>query len=160
MKKDIQNCIKLGFNVIVSGDLNPDNSIDIQRTKELIEISKPLAFTFHRAFDCVTHPKKALKELMDLKVDRILTSGQKEKAIDGIALLKELKVIAQNKLIILPGSGINATNALLFKKASFKEIHASASTIKTNSNVFFDKTPQTVSDSKKIQEILKVIKNE
>ncbi|MFT5958894.1 MAG: copper homeostasis protein [Polaribacter sp.] len=159
MKEDIQICVKLGFNGIVSGVLNPDNSIDINRTKELIKISKPLSFTFHRAFDCAMHPKKALEELMDLKVDRILTSGQKEKAIDGIALLKELKVIAQNKLIILPASGINATNALLFKKSGFKEIHTSASTIKTNLKVVFDKTPQTVSDPKTIQEILKVIKN-
>lgn len=159
MKKDIQMCIKLGFNGIVSGVLNPDNTIDIKRTKELIEVSKPLSFTFHRAFDCVMHPKKALEELMDLKVNRILTSGQKEKAIDGIALLKELKIMAQNKLIILPGGGINATNVLLFKKAGFKEIHTSASNTKTNSKVFFDTTPQTVSDPKTIQEILKVIKN-
>jgi copper homeostasis protein len=159
MKKDIQMCIKLGFNGIVSGVLNPDNTVDIKKTKELIEISKPLSFTFHRAFDCAVHPKKALEELMNLKVNRILTSGQKEKAIDGIALLKELKIMAQNKLIILPGGGIDATNALLFKKAGFKEIHTSASNIKTSSKVFFDTTPQTVSNSKTIQEILKVIKN-
>jgi len=159
MKEDIQMCIKLGFNGIVSGVLNPDNTIDIKRTKELIEISKPLSFTFHRAFDCALNPKKALEELIDLEVHRILTSGQKEKAIDGIALLKELKIMAQNKLIILPGSGINASNVLLFKKVGFKEIHTSASSIKTNSKVFFDTTPQTVSDPKTIQEILKVIKN-
>ena len=159
MKAAIKVCKEYGFNGIVSGVLNEDNTIDIERTKELVALSKPLSFTFHRAFDCVLHPKEALKELIGLKVDCILTSGLQQKAENGIELLKELKEIAKNTLIILPGSGINATNALLFKKAGFKEIHTSASNIKVNSNVFFDKTPQTVSDYKKIQEILKVIKN-
>ena len=156
---DIQLCKKLGFAGIVSGVLNIDNSIDIERTKELIELSKPLSFTFHRAFDCVSNPKKSLEILTDLKVDRILTSGLQEKAEQGIKLLIELQKIAKNTLIILPGSGINPKNAHLFKTAGFKEIHTSASKEKVNSNVFFDKTKQTVSDTKTIQEILKVIKN-
>jgi len=159
MKMDIELCKKLGFAGIVSGILNIDNSIDIERTKELIELSKPLSFTFHRAFDCVSDPKKSLEILTDLKVDRILTSGLQEKAEQGIELLIELQKIAINKLIILPGSGINPKNAQLFKIAGFKEVHTSASKEKVNSNVFFDKTKQTVSDTKTIQEILKVIKN-
>ncbi|UAM99025.1 copper homeostasis protein CutC [Polaribacter litorisediminis] len=159
MKSDIKICKKLDFSGIVSGVLNEDNSIDIERTKELIQLSKPLSFTFHRAFDCVEHPKKALNQLMYLGVDRILTSGLQEKAENGIDLLKELQEIAKDNLIILPGSGINSKNAILFKKAGFKEIHSSASKEITSSSVFFDKTPQTVSDLENIQEILKVIKN-
>ncbi len=159
MKTNIKTCKELGFNGIVSGILNPDNSIDIKRTRELIAISKPLSFTFHRAFDCVQNPKESLQQLFNLKVNRILTSGLQEKAINGINLLIELQKIAKNKLIILPGSGINPKNAQLFKEAGFKEIHTSASKEKVNSNVFFDKTKQTVSDTKTIQEILKVIKD-
>ena len=159
MKMDIQLCKKLGFAGIVSGTLNIDNSIDTERTKELIDLSKPLSFTFHRAFDCVLDPIKSLEILIDLKADRILTSGLQEKAEQGIELLIELQKIAKNKLIILPGSGINPKNARLFKVDGFKEIHTSASKEKVNSNVFFDKTKQTVSDTKTIQEILKVIKD-
>ncbi|QOD60861.1 copper homeostasis protein CutC [Polaribacter haliotis] len=159
MKKDILICKKLGFNGIVSGILNADNSINIERTKEIIELSKPLSFTFHRAFDCVTNPKKSLQELIDLKVDRILTSGLQENAINGIDLLIELQKLAGEKLIILPGSGINADNVNVFKEVGFKEIHASASKIiNSEKSVFFGNIAQTESNIQEIESILKVIK--
>ena len=68
MIRDIQFCKELGFQGIVSGVLNEDNTIDIKRTKELIALSKPLSFTFHRAFDEVQNPEKALLQLIELKV--------------------------------------------------------------------------------------------
>ncbi|MCI2229670.1 copper homeostasis protein CutC [Polaribacter sp. MSW13] len=160
MKNDIKICKNFGLNGIVSGVLNPDNSIDIKRTKELIELSKPMSFTFHRAFDCVTNPQKSLQQLIDLKVDRILTSGLQEKAANGIELLKKLQKLAKDKLVILPGSGINAKNVHLFKEAGFKEIHSSASKIiSIEKSIFFGNTPQTVSSIETIQKILKVIKD-
>jgi copper homeostasis protein len=160
IKKNIKLCKEFGFNGIVSGVLNADNSIDIQRTKELITLSNPLSFTFNRAFDCVLNPEKSLEILIEIGVDRILTSGLEEKAIDGIELLKRLQKIAENKLIILPGSGINSKNAVHFKEASFKEIHTSASKIiKIEKSTFFGTNVQTISDISKIKEILKVIKN-
>ena len=160
MKKNIKLCKKFGFNGIVSGVLNADNSIDIQRTKELITLSNPLSFTFHRAFDCVLNPEKSLEILIKIGVDRILTSGLEEKAKDGIELLKKLQKIAENKLIILAGSGINSKNALHFKEAGFKEIHTSASKIiQIEKSTFFGANVQTISDISKIKEILKVIKN-
>ena len=160
MKSNIKLCKELGFNGIVSGVLNADNSIDIQRTKELITLSKPLSFTFHRAFDCASNPEKNLEILIEIGVHRLLTSGLQIKAENGMELLKKLKKIAQNKLIILPGSGINSKNALLFKEAGFQEIHTSASKIiHTENSTFFGKNVQTISDISKIKEILKVIKN-
>jgi copper homeostasis protein len=160
MKSNINLSKELGFNGIVSGVLNADNSIDIQRTKELITLSKPLSFTFHRAFDCASNPEKNLENLIEIGVNRLLTSGLQVKAENGIELLKKLLKIAQNKLIILPGSGINSKNALLFKEAGFQEIHTSASKIiHTENSTFFGTNDQTVSDILKIKEILKVIKN-
>ena len=160
IKKDIKICKDFGFQGIVCAVLHSDNTIDIERTKELVELSKPLSFTFHRAFDCVPNPKKEILNLIDLGVNRVLTSGQKEKAIDGIELLKQLKEITENKIIILPGSGINSENVTYFKKAGFQEIHTSASKkVKNQNNVFFDKTIQTISDVTIIQEILKNIRN-
>lgn len=160
MKQDIQVCKELGCQGIVSGVLHKDNSVDIPRTKELIELSKPLPFTFHRAFDCVSNPLEALEQLIDLGAERILTSGQKSKAIEGIELLKALKKQANNRIKILTGSGVNSENAISFKNAKFEEIHASASkVVSAESSDYFGNTPQTVSDIEEIQAILKVIQD-
>jgi copper homeostasis protein len=160
MKENIKLCKELNFNGIVSGVLNPDNTIDIERTKELIAVSKPLSFTFHRAFDCVENSKEALKILIDLGVESILTSGKQDKAEEGIELLKELQLFAENNIVILPGSGINTTNARVFRDAGFHQIHSSASKIiATEKSIFFGNTIQTVSNIASIKEILKRIKN-
>lgn len=160
MKKDIIACKKLGFSGIVSGILNADDTIDIKRTEKLIALAKPLTFTFHRAFDCVPNPIESFAQLIALKANRILTSGQQEKAINGVELLKKLHTIANNQLIILPASGINALNVSVFKEAGFLEIHASASAIiLKEKSIFFGNTPQTVSSIQNIKEILKIIKN-
>ena len=123
MKADIVKFKEMGCKGIVSGILNNDNTIDIKRTKELVNLSRPLEFTFHRAFDVVTDPLKELEKLIQLGVERVLTSGQKQKAVKGIELLKELKKNAKDKIIIMPGSGINKLNIMNFR--SFNEIHGS-----------------------------------
>src|SRR5690606_8869125 len=129
MKSDIEQCKKLGVSGIVSGVLHKNNTIDIKRTQELIALAKPLSFTFHRAFDWVENPLGELQKLMKIGVDRLLTSGQKPTAVEGLDMLLQLKEKAGNKLIILPGGGINAENAGLFRQRGFKEIHASASSV-------------------------------
>ena len=123
MKNDIVKFKEMGCKGIVSGVLNDDNSIDIERTRELVELSKPLEFTFHRAFDIVSKPFKEIENLIRLGVDRILTSGQKEKAIDGLVLLEQLNNISNNRIVIMPGSGISKNNFKNFEL--FKEIHGS-----------------------------------
>ncbi len=158
MKENILQCKELGCAGIVAGVLHEDNTIDIKRTSELIELSKPMSFTFHRAFDVVSKPKEALLKLLNLGVDRLLTSGQQEKAEDGIDLLIELQKLAKNKLTILPGSGINSENCIHFKNTGFTEIHSSASKIiSRNTHSYFGETPQTVSDIDTIKNILNVI---
>lgn len=160
MKTNIQLCKDLGFAGIVSGILHEDETIDMERTAALIEISRPLSFTFHRAFDCIPNPEETLEKLIQLKVDRILTSGQKDKAVDGLELLKRLKSKAKDKLIILPGSGIRPSNAAVFAEAGFEEIHTSASVSVESKSPFFDTTEQTVSDFETISEIVSIIRNE
>ncbi len=160
MKLDIELCKDLGFAGIVSGVLQEDASIDLERTATLIEISNPLSFTCPRAFDCVPNPENALEKLIQLKIDRILTSGQKEKAIDGLELLKRLKSKAKDQLIILPGSGIRPANTSIFKEAGFEEIHTSASVLVKNKLPFFDNTEQRVSDAETISEIVSIIRKE
>ena len=123
MKRDILRFRKMGCKGIVSGVLNGDNSIDIKKTKELVELSRPLEFTFHRAFDKVNNPLNEIENLIELGIDRVLTSGQKEKAIDGLVLLKQLNSISKNRIKIMPGSGINKSNIVNF--VNFEEIHGS-----------------------------------
>ena len=123
MKRDIIKFKKMGCKGIVSGVLNGDNSINVKRTKDLIELSRPLEFTFHRAFDIVSDPLKEIENLIRMGVDRILTSGQKNKAIEGLYLLEKLNNISKKRIVIMPGSGISNTNFRKFN--SFNEIHGS-----------------------------------
>jgi len=153
MKTDIEMCKNLGCHGIVSGILYPDRTIDIERTKTLVELSRPLPFTFHRAFDEVINPEEALDQLIDLGVHRVLTSGQETKAENGLELLKKLHKKANNKITILAGSGITASNVSTFKDAGLEEIHASASVEIQQDKSIFGMT-QTVSDLTTIKAIL------
>lgn len=156
MKQDIQLCKDLGCSGIVSGVLKENKIIDIERTKELVDLSRPLEFTFHRAFDEVLNPKEALEQLIDLGVERVLTSGQEKSAEKGLVLLKELNEISKGRITILAGSGINADNALKFKEAGLKEIHASASSKFEKDDSRFS-MEITYSDSQNIKAILDAI---
>lgn len=156
MKQNIQICKDLGCQGIVSGVLNEDKTIDIERIRELVELSKPLEFTFHRAFDEVKKPKEALEQLINLGVERVLTSGQERSAEQGLELLKVLNKISNNRIIILAGSGISSENAAQFKEAGLKEIHASASSQHEENNSLFS-MPLTYSDPHKIKAILDAI---
>ena len=135
MKRNIQHCKNLGCAGIVSGVLNEEQSIDIERTKALVLLSRPLAFTFHRAFDCTPNASEAMQQLIELNVERVLTSGQSDSAELGLHMLKKLKDKSKNKIIILPGGGINPKNANQFKIAGFNEIHASATENETISKL-------------------------
>ncbi len=156
MKNDIDICKKIGVQGIVSGVLNDNNTIDLQRTQALVELSKPLAFTFHRAFDCVPNPMEALEQLIDLDLERILTSGLEPTAEKGLNMLMKLNKKAEKRIIILAGSGINAENTSKFKTAELQEIHASASQVITtkNNHTYFGNTQQTVSSVEIIKNIL------
>ncbi|MCZ4317744.1 copper homeostasis protein CutC [Aequorivita viscosa] len=126
MLRDIAFCKKLGCAGIVSGFLTSENKINLNKTKQMITASEGMEFTFHRAFDWVENPLEELQNLMDLKVDRLLSSGQKPTAIEGISLLKELQNISKEEMEIMPGGGINVENALKFKEVGFNSIHFSA----------------------------------
>ena len=123
MKSDIVKFKEMGCKGIVSGVLSNDKSIDIERTQELVELSKPLEFTFHRAFDIVKDPIEEIENLIQMGIDRVLSSGQKEKAIDGLVLLEKLNKISKNRMVIIPGSGISKNNLRNFD--SFNEVHGS-----------------------------------
>jgi copper homeostasis protein len=124
MKEDIRICKQLGADGIVFGILLPDGNVDIARTNQLIELARPMSMTFHRAFDMTPDPFKALEEIIKLGIDRILTAGQKNTVPEGIELISELVKQAGDRIIIMPGSGINEQNIREIRdKSGAREFH-------------------------------------
>lgn len=126
IKRDILYCKNIGVDGVVIGFLNPDGSIDKELTKEITELARPMTVTFHRAFDMCNNPEGALEDLIEIGVDRILTLGAENKAIDGFELLNNLVKQASNRIIIMPGSGIRASNiSEIFHTTGASEYHVS-----------------------------------
>jgi len=124
MMTDIELCVELGFDGIVSGVLLNDFSLDAAQTQKLKSAAGNLKFTFHRAFDWVKNPLEALEQLDAMQMDYILSSGQQKLAPLGIDLLSELK--KKSKTVqIMPGSGVNVGNIDVFKNNGFNAVHLS-----------------------------------
>jgi copper homeostasis protein len=126
MRKDVQSAVEIGADGIVIGCLKKDGTVDYEMCSRLIEDAKGLPVTFHRAFDITPDPFEALETIKSLGVDRILTSGQKNRAEDGIRLIRELQENAGVNLRIMPGSGINELNIQnIALSTGVKSFHAS-----------------------------------
>ncbi len=127
MQKDIALAKELGFEGLVLGFLKPDGSIDTDRTARLVELAYPMEVTFHRAFDRCNQPLEALETIIQTGCSRILTSGQQPNAFDAKELIQQLVQQASDRIIIMPGSGVRASNIQAL--ASFtgaQELHSSA----------------------------------
>ena len=158
MKNDIEFCKNIGCSGVVSGVLESDLTIDLIATKQLIEAANGIDFTFHRAFDCVKDPLVSLENLIDLKIKRVLSSGLKPSAIEGISLLSEMNKIANQQIEIMPGSGINLDNVLQFKNKGFTSIHLSATQQpEKKSASFFEGGTEGVSNEKTIRKIMSLV---
>jgi len=126
MMNDVVLCKQLGCDGIVIGLLNQDGSIDIKRTSALINAAYPMGVTFHRAFDRCSDPFDAMEHLIQIGCERILTSGQKPAAPDGIELIADLNKAADERIIIMPGSGVRKENIkTLAEKTGCTEFHSS-----------------------------------
>ena len=126
MLKDIEMCRKLGVDGIVIGCLTEEGDVDMERCRELVEAAEKMDVTFHRAFDQCRDPFISLEDIISLGC-RILTSGQQPKAEQGVDLLKKLVQQAGERIIIMPGSGINENNiAKIARETGAVEFHLSA----------------------------------
>jgi copper homeostasis protein len=124
MRRDIDTCGEIGVNGIVIGILEKSGEIDIERTAKLIESARPMSVTFHRAFDVCSDPHKGLEDIIDTGADILLTSGQRDKAEEGLELISQLIGKARERIIIMPGSGITESNInLIAKGTGAKEFH-------------------------------------
>ena len=126
MISDVKLCKELGCDGIVIGLLNMDGTIDIVRTSELIELAYPMGVTFHRAFDRCKEPFEAMEQLIEVGCERILTSGQQPTVNEGLELLIQLNKAADERIIIMPGSGVRKENIkMLAEKTGCTEFHSS-----------------------------------
>jgi copper homeostasis protein len=157
---DIAFAKKAGADGVVFGFLTEDGKIDVTLLKEMITQARPLSVTFHRAFDMCDDPFEALEQLVKLRIDRILTSGQKQSAIEGSSLLKQLVQKAGNRISIMPGGGIRPNNIeKLIKKTGAREFHVS-SRFQLASKMNFRRTEIKMGSLLEMSEYEKVIINQ
>ena len=128
MKLDVTLMMENGADGVAFGCLTKDGEIDAFQTKEIVDIIKSFGgeAVFHRAFDCVSDADKAMETLIGLGVDRVLTSGLMPRAMDGIEMIKYLQDKYGDRIEILAGSGMNATNAKeMMDKTGISQVHSS-----------------------------------
>ena len=125
MQKDTTVAKRLKANGVVFGLVNLDGTVDVERTRQLTEISRPMSVTFHRAFDlCHTLPH-ALETVISIGVDRILTSGGEASALQGSDVIADLVRQAENRIVVMAGGGITPENAReIVQRTGIREIHA------------------------------------
>lgn len=127
MLRDVALCRGLGCDGVVIGMLLADGRVDEARCGRLVETAYPMGVTFHRAFDRVADPFVALERIIAIGCERILTSGQRPVAMEGAELLRELVRAADERIVIMPGSGVRAANvAELAARTGALEFHTSA----------------------------------
>ncbi len=143
MQKDIALAKELGFEGVVLGLLNADGTIDVERTARLVELAYPMEVTFHRAFDRSNQPLEALEAIIQTGCSRILTSGQQPNAFDAKELIHQLVQQASERIIIMPGSGVRASNIqALANFTGAQELHSSARKLVPSSMEFVVNTMQ------------------
>lgn len=128
MLSDVEILKTIGIDGFVFGALDHEGKIDEDKCKLIIAAASPLPVTFHRAFDvCTLPPSEALEKIASIGFKRILTSGKQNSAEsdEALALIKNLISLSKNRVIIMPGSGINDKNVKKVLKTGVKEVHAS-----------------------------------
>ena len=132
MKQEMAFIKRMGVNGFVFGILHEDGTIDKQRNLDLVRLADPLSCPFHRAFDRVPDPFKAMEDVIDCGFRTILTSGNAPTAAEGAALLSCLVQDAKNRITIMPGGGVRSSNiAALKQKTNALFYHSSAITGKS-----------------------------
>jgi copper homeostasis protein len=146
MKKSIAEAKDSGASGLVFGVLKADGTVDIERTRQLVGLAKPLPVTFHRAFDACPDLTQALEDVVRLGAAHILTSGGAPTAPEGSAKIKALVTEAGERITIVPGAGINAGNILQLAAATgAREFHSGLSTVLLHPQTHYAKFENEVS---------------
>jgi copper homeostasis protein len=127
MLGDIEVCVRLGCDGVVIGALDADGDVALAQCRGLIAAAGRLGVTFHRAFDLARDPHRALEDIVALGCARVLTSGQCATAPAGAELIRALVDRAAQRIVIMPGGGIDADNIVALRaETGATEFHASA----------------------------------
>lgn len=128
MEEECRDLLENGADGIAFGCLHADATLDEEKNQRLLAIIKGMGreAVFHRAFDCSADPFATMERLIELGVDRVLTSGLKPKAMDGADLIAQLQARFGDRIEILAGSGINVTNAMeMIERTGIRQVHSS-----------------------------------
>jgi copper homeostasis protein len=127
MRQDVLTARQLGADGVVLGILREDGTVDVDRTRTLIEIARPMQVTFHRAFDMASDLGRAFEDVIATGADRILTSGGEQCAEAGISNIAALVKQAAGRIAVMGGAGINLTNVRdILDRTGVREIHTTA----------------------------------
>jgi copper homeostasis protein len=130
MERDITRFRAAGVPGVVIGALTPDGAVDSPTVRRLLAAADGLSVTFHRAFDMVADPLAALDTLVELGIDRVLSSGQEASALDGAPLIAELVAAAGDRIAVMAGAGVTHRNvARIVAQTGVSEVHFSAGEI-------------------------------
>jgi copper homeostasis protein len=125
MRQDVLFAREIGIDLVVLGILREDRTVDVERTRALIELAHPMHVTFHRAFDEAPDLHKALNDVIQAGAARILTSGAKSSAVQGATVVDELRHTAADRIGLMLCGGIsNATVRQALKSSGAREVHA------------------------------------
>jgi copper homeostasis protein len=127
MLDDIEHCRDLGCDGVVVGALTAEGDVDTEACTLFMRAAGTMGVTFHRAFDLVPDRRDALETLIDLGFERVLTSGGMQSAVAGAASIAQLVTQAGERIVVMPGAGIEPGNAANLRAATHaREFHASA----------------------------------
>lgn len=126
MAEEIRFACECGADGVVLGVLTPDGEVDGVRLRRLVAAAGGREVTFHRAFDMARDPLEALETVIACGCRRILTSGGRNKAVEGIDTLRALVGAAAGRIEIMAGSGVDASNARLLAATGVDALHFSA----------------------------------
>ena len=170
MLRDIHYARIAGATGVVFGILTANGKVDVERTRALVEASKGMETTFHRAVDMTEDYASAVEAVIEAGCDRILTSGGYDKAIDGIGNVRRAVEISRGRIEIMAGSGVVAANAVALKGAGVDALHFSAKKmvvggmqyrnprISMGGSAAVDEFSLRVVDEAEVTEILKLIR--
>ncbi len=127
MVEDIKALRSEGVAGVVIGCLTPDGRIDEARTKALVEAARPMSVSCHRAFDMTADAREALEALIRCGIDRVLTFGQRDTAVEGVQILKSAVEQAAGRIVIMGCGALDADNIRKVRdEAGLAEMHFAA----------------------------------
>src|ERR1700758_3882465 len=124
MRRDIELAKSEGAAGVVLGLLRTDGTVDVERTRRLVELARPLSATIHRAFDVTANLLEAFEDVCATGADRLLTSGGEQECLQGVDTVAQLVHASRGRLAVMAGGRIGIKNAShIVERTGVSEIH-------------------------------------